>query len=80
MLNLCVVIKAASCGVHFLTFGLYTLPINILIFDFDPFAVKIALSSKTTRKCSHLVHFGYCHSVIKYLMRDMTNYHSSKSI
>ena len=44
-------------------------------FWFRPFAGKIALSSKTTGKRSHLVHFGYCHYVIKYLMRDMMNYH-----
>ena len=36
---------------------------------------KIALSSKTTGKRNHLVHFGYCHYVMKYLMRDMMNYH-----
>ena len=49
--------------------------INIFLFDFRPFAGKIALSSKTTGQCSHLVHFGYCHYVIKYLMRDMMNYY-----
>ena len=65
-----------SCGVHFLTFGflLVSLTTNIFIFDFGPFAGKIALSSKTTGQCSHLVHFGSCHYVIKYLMRDMMNY------
>ena len=44
-------------------------------FLFQPFAGKIALSSKTTGKRSHLVHFGYCHYAIKYIMRDMMNYH-----
>ena len=44
-------------------------------FWFQPFAGKTALSSKTTGKCSHLVHFGSCHYVIKYLMRDMMNCH-----
>ena len=44
-------------------------------FWFRPFAGKIALSSKTTGKRSHLVHFCYCYSVIKYLMRDMMDYH-----
>ena len=39
------------------------------------FAGKIALSSKTTGQCSHLVHFGSCHNAIEYLMRDMMNYH-----
>ena len=43
-------------------------------FSFRPFAGKIALSSKTTGQCSHLVHFGSCHYVIKYRVRDV-NYH-----
>ena len=42
------------------------------------FAGIIALSSKTTGKCSHLVQFVYCHYVIKYFMRDMMNYHCLK--
>ena len=64
----------ASCGVHFLTFGFCTPHDQHFHFWFRLFAGKIALSSKTTGKCSHLVHFGYCHSVIKYLMHDMMNY------
>ena len=69
------IIKAASCGVNFLTFGFCTPHNQHFHFWFRPFAGKIALSSKTTGKCSHLVHFGYCHSVIKHLMRNMMNYH-----
>ena len=49
--------------------------IDILIFYFGRFAGKMTLSSKTTGKCSHLMHFGYFHSAIKYLMRNMMNYH-----
>ena len=44
-------------------------------FWFRPFAGKITLSSKSTGKRNHLVHFDYCHYVLKYLMRDMLNYH-----
>ena len=70
-----------SCGVNFLTFGfLYTSQSTLFIFDFGRLQAKIALSSKTTGKRSHLVHFGYCHYVIKYLMRDMMNLSLSKSI
>ena len=47
-------------------------------FWFRPFAGKTAVSSKPTGECSHLVHFGYCHYVIKYLMRDIMNYHCSR--
>ena len=46
-----------------------------LYFLFRLFAGKIALSSKTTGQSSHLMHFGSCHYVIKYLMRDMMKYH-----
>ena len=52
------------------------LTINIFIFDFGLLQAKLHLiSSKTTGKRNHLVEFGYCHYVIKYLMRDMMNYH-----
>ena len=44
-------------------------------FWFRLFAGKIALSLKWTGKRNHLVHFDYCHYVIKYLMREMMNYH-----
>ena len=44
-------------------------------FSFRHFASKIALSSKSSGEGSHLVHFGYCQFVIKYLMRDMMDYH-----
>ena len=45
-------------------------------FWLPPVAGKIALSSKTTgQKRSDLVHFGSCHYVIEYFMRDMMNYH-----
>jgi len=44
------------------------LTINIFIFDFG-------LSSKSAGERNHLVHFCYCHYVIKYLMRDMMEYH-----
>ena len=50
-------------------------PHNHFHFWFRPFAGKIALYSKATGQCSHLVHFGSCHYVIKYLMRDMMNHH-----
>ena len=43
-------------------------------FWFRPFAGKSVLYSKTTGKRSHLVHFGYCHYVIKYFMRDTMDY------
>ena len=72
-----------SCGINFMTSGFLqalkpqSLTINIFVFDqFRPFVGKIALSSKSTGERSHLVHFGhYCHYVIKYLMRDMMDYH-----
>ena len=44
-------------------------------FSFRHFASKIALSSTSSGEGSHLVHFGYCQYVIKYLMRDMMDYH-----
>ena len=44
-------------------------------FSFRHFASKIALSSKSAGERSHLVHFGYCRYVIKYLTRDMMDYH-----
>ena len=63
--------------IRFLTGTEASLTIIIFVFDqFRPFVGKIALSSKSTGECSHLVHFGhYCHYVIKYLMRDMMDYH-----
>ena len=51
------------------------LTINIFIFDFGRLQAKVALSSKTTGKCSYLVQFAYCHYAIKYFMRDMMSYH-----
>ena len=45
---------------------------------FRTFAGKIALSSKTTGKCNHLVHFSCCQFVNKYLVCDMMNYHCLK--
>ena len=44
-------------------------------FSFRHFASKIAISSKSAGERSHLVHFGYCRYVIKYLTRDMMDYH-----
>ena len=65
-----------SCCANFMTSGfLYTSQSTFSFFWFRPFAGKIALSSKTTEERSHLLHFGYCHYAIKYLMRDMMNYH-----
>ena len=55
------------CTFHDIWFLVY-LTIDIFIFDFG-------LSSKTTGKRNHLEHFCYCRYVIKYLMRDMMNYH-----
>ena len=51
------------------------LTINIFIFDFGRLQAKLHFLQKTTRQCSHLVHFGSCHYVIEYLIRDMMNYH-----
>ena len=51
------------------------LTINIFSFYFGRFQVKLHFLRNKPKKCSHLVHFGYCHYVIKYLMRDMMNYH-----
>ena len=80
-----------SCGVNFLTLGflwckfldiwfLVHLTIKHFYFWFRPFEGKIVLSSKSTGKRSHLVHFGYCHHVIKYLMHDMMNYHCQREV
>ena len=44
-------------------------------FFISAFGSKIALSSKSAAERSHLVHFGCCHYVIKYFMRDMMDYH-----
>ena len=35
----------------------------------------LALSSKSTGERNQLVHFCYCHCVIKYLMRDVMDCH-----
>ena len=51
------------------------LTINIFISDFGRLQAKLHFLQKTTGQCNHLVHFGYCHYVIKYLVRDMMDYH-----
>ena len=43
--------------------------INILIFNFELLLAKLHFLK--TGKRSHLVHFGYYHYVIKYLMNDI---------
>ena len=61
---------AVSCGVYFLTFGfLYTSQSTF------SFLISAVCRQNCTFFYSHLVHFGYCHYVIKYLMRDMMHYH-----
>ena len=57
-----------SCSVNFLTFGFLN-TINILIFNFELLQAKLHFLK--TGKRSHLVHFGYYHDVIKYLMSDI---------
>ena len=50
------------------------LTINIFIFDFGPLHAKLHFL-QNRQENSHLVHFGYCHYVTKYLMHDMMDYH-----
>ena len=68
-----------SCCVHFLTFGfLYTSQSTFSFFISAicrPNRPFFKTTTKRKGKRSHLVHFGYCHYVIKYLTRDMINYH-----
>ena len=66
---------SVSCGINFMTSSfLYT--INIFILDFGLLHSKLHfLQKRQEYACSHLVHFCYCHYAIKYLMRDMMNYH-----
>ena len=62
-------------GINFMTSG-FLINIFKVIFDFGLLQAKLHfLQNRQENAVTDLVHFGYCHYVIKYLMRDMMNYY-----
>ena len=64
-----------SCVVNLMTSGFLYTSQSAFSFLISAVCRQNPLSSKSTAQRSHLVHFGYCHYVIEYLMRDMMDYH-----
>ena len=65
-------------GINFMTSGLlYTSQSTLSsVFDFGLLQAELHfLQNRQENAVTDLVHFGYCHYVIKYLMRDMMDYH-----
>ena len=65
-------------GINFMTSGLlYTSQSTLSsVFDFGLLQAELHfLQNRQENAVTDLVHFGYCHYVIKYLKRDMMDYH-----
>ena len=63
------------CGINFMTSGFLCTSQSTFSFLISGFCSQNCTFLKNEEKRNHLVHFCYCHYVIKYLMRDIMNYH-----